>query len=294
VTAATALYLAKVTKGRYKVLRTSTYTRNLKHLDIEEELRRAIDSDDFEVYYQPQVTLDTWAIAEMEALVRWEHPTGGLVMPSEFIQITEETGLIVPIGERVLEEACCQAKEWRDRDGIHPRRTTMCVNLSMRQLQDRELVDKVERALGQASLDASELKLEITETMVMEDEQYVIDVLRDLSALGVRIALDDFGSGYSVLNHVKDLPVDDLKIDKSFIDGLGESTVNDAIVRLIVDFAHTLGLKVTAEGVENDRQVASLTAMKCDLAQGYYFSKPLPSEAAATLVATNPFWEVPG
>ena len=124
----------------------------------------------------------------------------------------------------------------------------------------------------------------------MEDEQHVIGVLRDLSALGVRISLDDFGSGYSSLNYVKDLPVDDLKIDKSFIDGLGEDAVNDAIVRLIVDFAHTLGLKVTAEGVENERQVASLAAMGCDPAQGFYFSKPLPSETAGKLVTTNPSW----
>jgi EAL domain-containing protein (putative c-di-GMP-specific phosphodiesterase class I) len=164
----------------------------------------------------------------------------------------------------------------------------------MRQLQDPDLVGKVERALRGAALDAKELKLEITETMVMEDEQHVIGVLRDLSALGVRIALDDFGSGYSSLNYVKDLPVDDLKIDKSFIEGLGEDPVNDAIVLLIVDFAHTLGLKVIAEGVENERQVASLTAMKCDLAQGFYFSKPLTSEAAGKLVATNPLWRVPG
>jgi EAL domain-containing protein (putative c-di-GMP-specific phosphodiesterase class I) len=169
----------------------------------------------------------------------------------------------------------------------------MCVSLSMRQLQDPDLVDKVERALHRAVLDANGLKLEITETMVMEDEQHVIGVLRDLSALGVRIALDDFGSGFSALTYVKDLPVDDLKIDKSFIDGLGEDAVNDAIVRLIVDFAHTLGLKVTAEGVENERQVASLTAMSCDLAQGLYFSKPLPSAAAGALVATNPLWRVP-
>jgi EAL domain-containing protein (putative c-di-GMP-specific phosphodiesterase class I) len=169
----------------------------------------------------------------------------------------------------------------------------MCVNLSMRQLQDPDLVDKIERALRRAALDANKLKLEITETMVMEDEQHVIDFLQDLSALGVRISLDDFGSGYSSLNYVKNLPVDDLKIDKSFIDCLGEDPVNDAIVRLIADFAHTLGLKVTAEGVENERQVASLTAMRCDLVQGFYFSKPLPSEAAGALVATDHLWRAP-
>jgi EAL domain-containing protein (putative c-di-GMP-specific phosphodiesterase class I) len=147
--------------------------------------------------------------------------------------------------------------------------------------------------LRRAALDANKLKLEITETMVMEDEQHGIGVLRDLSALGVRIALDDFGSGFSSLNYVKDFPVDDLKIDKSLIDGLGEDAVNDAIVRLIVDFAHTLGLKVIAEGVENYWQVASLMAMGCDLAQGFYFSEPLPGEVAGALVATNPVWRVP-
>jgi diguanylate cyclase (GGDEF)-like protein len=288
----TALYQAKGTKGRYEVYRPSMHTTTLKRLKLEEDLRRAIDRGGFEVHYQPQVKLDTHAIAEMEALVRWGHPRRGLVMPSEFIQVTEETGLIVPIGERVLEEACRQAREWRNQNGQRPG-ITMCVNLSMRQLQDPDLVGKVERALRGAALDANELKLEITETMVMEDEQHVIGVLGDLSALGVRISLDDFGSGYSALNYVKNLPVDDLKIDKSFIDGLGEDPVNDAIVRLIVDFAHTLGLKVTAEGVENERQVASLTAMKCDQAQGFYFSKPLPAEAAGELVTTNPLWRVP-
>jgi diguanylate cyclase (GGDEF)-like protein len=288
----TALYQAKGTKGRYEVYRPSMHTTTLKRLKLEEDLRRAIDRGGFEVHYQPQVKLDTHAIAEMEALVRWGHPRRGLVMPSEFIQVTEETGLIVPIGERVLEEACRQAREWRNQNGQRPG-ITMCVNLSMRQLQDPDLLGKVERALRGAALDANELKLEITETMVMEDEQHVIGVLGDLSALGVRISLDDFGSGYSALNYVKNLPVDDLKIDKSFIDGLGEDPVNDAIVRLIVDFAHTLGLKVTAEGVENERQVASLTAMRCDQAQGFYFSKPLPAEAAGELVATNPLWRVP-
>jgi diguanylate cyclase (GGDEF)-like protein len=287
----TALYQAKGTKGRYEVFRPSMHTRTLKRLKLEEDLRRTIERGDFKVYYQPQVTLETSTITEMEALVRWEHPSRGLVMPSEFIQVAEETGLIVPIGELVLEEACRRATEWPHQNGHDPR-ITMCVNLSMRQLQDPGLVDKVGRTLRRAALDPRQLKLEITETMVMEDEQHVIGVLGDLSSLGVRISLDDFGSGFSSLNYVKDLPVDDLKIDKSFIDDLGEGAVNDSIVRLIVDFAHTLGLKVTAEGVENERQVTSLTAMNCDLAQGFYFSKPLPGEAAEALVATNPLWRV--
>ena len=288
----TALYQAKATKGQFEVFHPSMHVRTLKRLKLEEDLRRAIDSRSFEVYYQPQVTLDTFTIAEMEALVRWRHPRGGLVMPSDFIQVTEETGLIVPIGERVLEEACRQARAWRQQ-ASRSSRITMCVNLSMRQLQDPNLLDKVERALRREALEANDLKLEITETMVMEDEQHVIGVLRDLSALGVRISLDDFGSGYSSLNYVKDLPVDDLKIDKSFVEGLGKDAVNDAIVRLIVDFAHTLGLKVTAEGVETARQVASLAGMRCDQAQGYYFSKPVPGEVAGSLMETNPLWRVP-
>jgi EAL domain-containing protein (putative c-di-GMP-specific phosphodiesterase class I) len=176
----------------------------------------------FEVHYQPQVTLDTCTLTEMETLVRWGHPRRGLVMPSEFIQVTEETGLIVSIGERVLEEACRRATQWGNQNGHRPR-ITMCVNLSMRQLQDPDLVDKVERALHRAPLDANELKLEMTETMVTVDEQHVIGVYRDLSALGARIALGDFGSGFSSLNNAKDLPVDDLKIDKSFIAGLGNT-----------------------------------------------------------------------
>src|SRR5215211_740593 len=203
----TALYQAKGTKGRYEMFRPGMHTRILKRLNLEEDLRRAVERGGFKVHYQPQVTLDTHTIAEMEALVRWEHPKRGLVMPSEFIQVTEESGLIVPIGELVLEEACRRAREWRLQNGHYPR-ITMCVNLSMKQLQDPDLVDKVERALRRATLDANHLKLEVTETMVMEDEQHVIGVLRDLSALGVRISLDDFGSGYSSLNYVKDLPVD--------------------------------------------------------------------------------------
>jgi diguanylate cyclase (GGDEF)-like protein len=289
----TALYQAKGVRGRYEMFRPSMRAQTLKRLKLEENLRRDIQTGSFDVHYQPQIGLSTGKIVEMEALVRWEIPSRGLMMPSEFIQIAEETGLIVPIGERVLEEAWRQASEWHEQY-LAPLKMTMCVNLSMRQLQDPLLVDKVERALRQAPLDVNYLKLEITETAVMEDEQHLIGVLRDLKALGVQLSLGDFGMGYSSLNYVKDLPVDGLKIDQSFIDGLGEDPVNDAIVRFIVDFAQTLGFKVTAEGVENEPQMASLTAVRCELAQGFYFSKPLRSEAAGELAATNPLWRVPG
>jgi diguanylate cyclase (GGDEF)-like protein len=215
----TALYQAKGVKGRYEMFRPSMRAQTLKRLKLEENLRRDVQTGSFDVHYQPQIGLSTGKIVEMEALVRWEIPSRGLMMPSEFIQIAEETGLIVPIGERVLEEAWRQASEWHEQY-LAPLKMTMCVNLSMRQLQDPLLVDKVERALRQAPLDVNYLKLEITETVVMEDEQHLIGVLRDLKALGVQLSLGDFGMGYSSLNYVKDLPVDSLKIDQSFIDGL--------------------------------------------------------------------------
>jgi diguanylate cyclase (GGDEF)-like protein len=287
-----ALYQAKKTGGRYEVFHTEMHTQSVKRLNLETHLRRDIEQGNFEVYYQPQIMLSTGEISEMEALMRWRNLEHALVPPSEFIQVAEETGLILPIGEWVLEEACRQARVWRERQDT-PSKLALSVNLSMRQLQDPQLVDKVDNALRKAGLDATTLTLEITETMMMEDEQYATSVLRDLKELGVRISLDDFGRGYSSLNHVKDFPVDSLKIDKTFIDGLGKNPVDGAIVRLIVELAHTLSLKVTAEGVENERQARSLVNMGCDLGQGFYYSKPLRREAAEALLASYPSRWVP-
>ncbi len=282
-----AMYQAKRTRGHYKVYQASMYAQALNRLRVEEDLRRAIERRDFEVYYQPKVLLSTSKIVEMEALVRWRNPNRGMVMPSEFIEVAEDTGLIFPIGEQVLEEACRQAQEWHARSGL-PSRIRMCINLSVRQFQNPHLVDNVDRVLRRNRLGADNLELEITESTLMEDEQYAIDLLRDLRALGVQIAIDDFGKGYSSLNYVKNLPVTDLKIDKSFIDGLEKDMADAAIVRLIIDLAHTLGLRVTAEGVETKQQLARLIEMRCDLGQGFYFSKPLPGTAAGTLIATGP------
>jgi diguanylate cyclase (GGDEF)-like protein len=282
-----ALYQAKKNKGRYEVFHADMHTQSLRRLNLETHLRRDIEQGNFELYYQPQIMLSTGEIAEMEALMRWRNPEHTLVSPSEYIQVAEETGLILPIGEWVLEEACRQARVWRERQDT-PSKLTISVNLSMRQLQDPLLVDKVDSALRKTELDATALTLEITETVVMEDEQHATSVLRDLKALGVRISLDDFGRGYSSLNHVKDFPVDSLKIDKTFIDSLGEDPVDGAIVRLIVELAHTLSLEVTAEGVENERQARSLINMGCDLGQGFYYSKPLRREAAEALLAPYP------
>lgn len=191
--------------------------------------------------------------------MRWRNPQRGLVLPSEFIRVAEETGLILPIGERVLDGACRQAGEWRECHDT-PSEPTVCANLSIRHLQNPLLVDKVDNALQSAGLDAIALTLEITEV-----EQHTAGVFRDLKAFGLRLSLDDFGSGYSSLTYVKDLPVDSLKIDKSFVDGLEEDIAAGAIVRLIVELAHTLDLEVTAEGVSNERQARSLVDMGCGL-----------------------------
>jgi len=281
-----AMYQAKRSRGRYEVFQASMFSRALNRMRIEEDLRRDIERGVFEVYYQPKVLLSTGKIVEMEALVRWGSSNRGLVMPSEFIQVAEETGLIIPIGQQVLEQACRQAREWHARC-VPSSRIRICVNLSVRQLQNPHLVDDIDRVLRRTGLGADNLQLEITESTLMETEKHAIDLLRDLRALGVQISIDDFGKGFSSLNYVKDLPITGLKIDKSFIDGLEKDTADAAIVSLIIDLAHTLGLEVTAEGVENEQQLARLIEMGCDLGQGFYFSKPLPSTAAGTLIVTG-------
>ncbi len=286
-----AMYQAKKAKTGYRIFHSSMYTQALNRLRLEQDLRRDIESGNFEIFYQPKVLLGSGTITEMEALVRWGTLERGLVMPSEFIEIAEETGLIVPIGERVLEEACSQAREWRERYDLAPE-LKMCVNLSVRQFHDPNLADVVGSILRRTGLEASSLQLEITESTVMEDETHAVDTLLKLRGLGVHISIDDFGKGYSSLNYLKDLPVDSLKIDKSFVDGLGSDKADTTIVRLIVDLAHTLDMEVTAEGVETAEQLARLVELGCDLGQGYYFSKPLPRASAGTLLAANPSWSV--
>jgi EAL domain-containing protein (putative c-di-GMP-specific phosphodiesterase class I) len=220
----------------------------------------------------------------MEALARWDHPRRGLLSPTEFISLAEETGLILPIGRWVLAEACSQARAWQDRYPGDPP-LLMSVNLSVRQFQHPELVEEVAQILRETGLAAGSLKLEITESVVMEDADANTITLRRLEALGVRLEIDDFGTGYSSLGYLKRFPVDVLKIDRSFVAGLGRDPEDTAIVRAVISLAHTLGLAVTAEGVETAEQLAHLREMGCELGQGYLFSEPLPSAAAGALLA---------
>ncbi len=231
--------------------------------------------------------MSTGGINGFEALVRWRHPERGLIPASEFIVLAEETGLIRPIGQRVIEEACRQAKEWRER---YPgRELIMSVNLSAGQFSRQP--DLIPRVLNNTGLDPNTLQLEITERVVMDDAEFSLGKLRMLKGLGVSFAIDDYGMGYSCLYYLKRMPVDYLKIDCAFITGLGEGDPGDeAIVAGTISLAHALGLKVVAEGVEAKEQLARLKDLGCDLAQGYYFTEPLPSEAVERLLEDSASW----
>jgi EAL domain-containing protein (putative c-di-GMP-specific phosphodiesterase class I) len=255
---------------------------------LETKLRRALIRQQFKVYYQPIVTLENNEVAGVEALVRWEHPQRGLLLPEEFLSIAEEMGLIVRIGQWVLREACKQARDWQERYPSTPP-LTISVNLSTREFFHPEMVAEV---LGESEIDPATLQLEITEGAMSSNGTYSADrTLRNLKHIGVKLAIDDFGLGYSSLSYLKRFPVDFLKIDRSFIAGLGQDTEGvskDAeIVKAMIDLTHALGLKVIAEGVETSEQLALLRNMKCDLTQGNYFSEPLPSGALAKILEQN-------
>jgi EAL domain-containing protein (putative c-di-GMP-specific phosphodiesterase class I) len=261
----------------------------LERLMLETGLRRALIRQQFRVYYQPIVALDNDKIAGVEALVRWEHPQRGLLLPEEFISIAEETGLIVRMGQWVLREAGKQARIWLERYPVTPP-LTISVNLSTREFFHPELVAEV---LDESGIDPASLQLEITEGALTTNGTYSTDrTLRNLKRMGVQLAIDDFGLGYSSLSYLKRFPVDFLKIDRSFIAGLrrepnGVSTKDTEITKAMIELTHALGLKVIAEGVETSEQLRRLRNMKCDLAQGNYFSEPLPSEALAVILAED-------
>ena len=253
-----------------------------QRLGTESELRLAIERDEFVLHYQPQVDLGSGRIIGMEALIRWQHPQRGLVSPSEFIAIAEETGLIVPIGAWVLRRACQQNRQWQ-RDGFAPLR--IAVNVSARQFAQIDLAATVAAVLLNAGLAPENLEIELTESLIMSDVGQAIVALRAIRALGVRIAVDDFGTGYSSLAYLKRLPIDVLKIDRAFVADIGAGDGDDAaIVTSIITLAHALKLKVIAEGVETGEQHDFLRRHGCDEMQGYYFSKPVDADAFAALL----------
>jgi EAL domain-containing protein (putative c-di-GMP-specific phosphodiesterase class I) len=255
----------------------------LDRMDLESDLRRAIDRGEFVLNYQPTVALATGWISGVEALVRWQSPERGLVPPSVFIPVAEDTGLIVKLGAWVLEEACRQAVAWKQEFGTDAPRT-MNVNLSARQLQDDGLVASVAEILERTGVRPEHVVLEITESAVMADAEAMIARLHELKALGVRLAIDDFGTGYSSMAYLVQFPIDVLKIDRSFVSGVGVDQQKMGIVRTIVELGRILDLQTVAEGIEEIAEVEELRDLECELGQGYWFSRPLSVDAAVAML----------
>lgn len=255
------------------------YSRALERLKLENDLRRAIERGELRVYYQPKVGLKTGRVSGMEALVRWEHSERGLVLPSEFIPVAEESGLIIPIGQWLVRESCRQARRWHDEYPDSPP-LEVCVNLSARQFQHPTLAEDVAKNLRETGLDPGALVLEITESVIMEDTPSTVATLEKLKSLRVKLAIDDFGTGYSSLSYLKRFSVEYLKIDRSIIEDLAHDPKSAAIVSAIITLAHALGAQAIAEGVETPEQLTQLRKLECDAGQGYYFYEPRPSEAA--------------
>ncbi|MFP4415653.1 MAG: EAL domain-containing protein [Chitinivibrionales bacterium] len=263
-------------ENNYQHYTPSMNSKALEHITIEYRLHKALDQNEFLVYYQPQIDLKTGNVVGAEALVRWKHPELGLVSPAEFIPIAEETGLIIPIGEWVLETATRQTQQWHQQ-GLPPLRIS--VNLSVRQFQQQDIVEKILAILDKTELAPNYLELEITESLGMKNAALTVKTLSRLKKMGIHISIDDFGTGYSSLNYLKRFPVDTLKIDQSFIRDISLDQGDEAIVSIIIDMAHALRLNVIAEGVENEIQLGFLKGRSCDQVQGYFYSPPIPAKA---------------
>jgi len=281
--AGAALYRAKKSGGNeYRFYTADMHAKASKRFELETSLRRAIDNQEFLLHYQPRVAIDSLQIVGLEALVRWQHPQMGLVPPGDFIPLAEETGLILPIGEWVLREACRQNREWQDKGFARMR---IGVNISARQFQQQHLSETVMRILEEAELGPEFLELELTESSIMSHPEATIDVLTKLQTKGVAISVDDFGTGFSSLSYLKRLPIDSLKVDQSFVRELATDPDDAALVMAIVSLGHTLRLRVVAEGVETQEQLRFLRLLLCDEIQGYLISKPLPVTGIEQLLA---------
>jgi EAL domain-containing protein (putative c-di-GMP-specific phosphodiesterase class I) len=275
-----AMYRAKsVGDGSFARYDPQMHRGLVERLEMEADLRRALEVGELELHYQPTIELESSEIIGFEALVRWRHPTRGLIPPLDFIPLAEATGLIRPLGEWVLREACRQAVEW---GAAEPgRRLTMNVNVSGRQIEQQDLAVIVARALAETGMPAGQLCLEMTESVLMNDTEENLALLTEIKDLGVRLAIDDFGTGYSSLSYLHRFPVDTLKIDRSFVERLSEDA---ALARTIVQLGQSLGMATVAEGIEQHGQLMALRRMTCAHGQGYYFSKPLPPAEAARLL----------
>jgi diguanylate cyclase (GGDEF)-like protein/PAS domain S-box-containing protein len=286
----TAMYSAKALgKGRYEVFDASMRANIIARLQLETELRRGIEQNEFENYYHAIVSLETGRIWGFEALVRWRHPARGIVSSQEFVPVLEESGLIIPLGQWLLESACRQMRVWQTRFSSE-QPLFICINLSPRHFLQPDLVEQCQAVLAETQLPQNTLHLEVTESAMIPDPESAIGLMNQLKALGIKISLDDFGTGYSSLSYLHRFPIDSLKIDRSFVSRLLD---DDEIVRTIITLGRNLGLSVIAEGVESAEQVVRLRELGCELAQGYFFSVPVDAHEATDLLAADHRWKSP-
>ena len=281
----TAMYRAKTLgKARHEIFDKAMHARAMNLLQLETDLRRAVEREEFFVQYQPIVSLETSNLRGFEALVRWRHPERGLISPIDFVPVAEETGLIMPIGAWVLKESCRQMQRWQAMFPSDPQ-LFISVNLSGKQFAQPDLMSEVAAIIEETGLDPRSLKLEITESVVMENIETATEMLKQLRALGLKLSIDDFGTGYSSLSYLHRFPIDTLKIDRSFVTQMSDNNENMEIVRTVVMLAQNLGMDVVAEGVETSEQLSLLQRLGCEFGQGYFFSKPVEASGAEKIIA---------
>ena len=286
----TAMYHAKAAgKAQYRIFEATMYRAALQLLQIETDLRRAIRQQEFSLNYQPIVALDSGKIAGLEALIRWNHPDRGFIPPSSFIPVAEETGLIADIGTWVLREACHQIRNWQKQGVIDPD-FSVSVNLSARQFAQNNLMEQITHILAEADLSPSCLKLEVTESAIMDNPKSAADILAKLRQQQIQLSMDDFGTGYSSLSYLQSFPMDYLKIDRSFVMSLDGTEAQLGLIPIIVKIAQTMNMQVVAEGIETLEQLAQLRSLNCDFGQGYFFSKPLTAEKVVELIGSRCQW----
>ncbi|WP_199245720.1 bifunctional diguanylate cyclase/phosphodiesterase [[Phormidium] sp. ETS-05] len=286
----TAMYRAK-NSGRacYHIFDRAMHDAAVALLELENDLRRAVEREEFILHYQPIVDLALGRISGFEALVRWQHPQRGMVSPASFIPVAEETGLIVPIGNWVMRQACHQLRLWQEQK-LATVDFGMGVNLSVRQFSQPNLIAEIDEVLQKNQLNPQNLKLEITETAIMDNPRHASQLLLQLRSRQIQLAIDDFGTGYSSLSYLHSFPVDILKVDRSFVKGLQGNQENLGLVVAIINIARTMGMTVVAEGIETEDQLWCLRDLECGFGQGYLFSKPLDAQTAGALIAANPRW----
>jgi diguanylate cyclase (GGDEF)-like protein len=285
-----AMYYAKDHEKNYEIFDQTMHTRAVTLLQIETDLRYAIERDELMAFYQPIIDLSTMQLGGFETLIRWNHPQRGLVSPGDFIPVSEETGLIVPITLWILRESCRQMVEWQSLDPAN-KSLILSVNLSGKHFAQGAIVEEIQKIIAETGIEPSCLKLEITESAVMENAEMVIAMLKELKELGVQLSIDDFGTGYSSLSYLHRFPIDTLKVDRSFVGTMEDGSENGEIVRTIIALAKALGMDVVAEGIETIHQLHQLRILGCEYGQGYLFSRPVPREEAEKIVLDKTRWQ---